>query len=96
MDTNNALVVFQGKSLRRVWNNDEWWFAVLDIVAILTDSTNPSDYLKKVRKRDEELNKGWGQIVTPLLVPTPGGVQSLNCANTEGCLRIIQSIQIEP
>ena len=62
----NELVVFQGKQIRRIWNNNQWYFVVLDIVRVLTDSPNPSDYLKKIRKRDESLNEGWGQIVIPL------------------------------
>jgi hypothetical protein len=45
-----------------------------------------------MRKRDEELSKGWGQFVTPLSVDTAGGKQKLNCANAKGLLRIIQSI----
>jgi len=45
-----------------------------------------------MRRRDEELNKGWGQIATPLMVQTKGGKQQINCANTEGIFRIIQSI----
>lgn len=53
---------------------------------------NVTDYVKKMRLRDKELSKGWGQIVTPLLVPTPGGEQKLNCATAEGLFRIIQSI----
>jgi len=58
----------------------------------LTDSVNTSDYIKKMRNRDKELAKGWGQIVTPLSIETSGGNQKLNCANTEGLFRIIQSI----
>ncbi len=88
----NKLIVFENKQIRRTWHNQEWWFCVIDIIEILTDSKNPSDYLKKVKNRDEELNKGWGQIVTPLLIETKGGKQKLNCANTEGIFRIIQSI----
>src|SRR5665648_575243 len=57
-----------------------------------TDTPNPSDYIKKMRKRDEELSKGWGQFVTPLSVDTIGGKQKLNCASAKGLLRIIQSI----
>ena len=53
---------------------------------------NPSVYIKKMRKRDEELSKGWGQFVTPLSVDTTGGKQKLNCASAKGLLRIIQSI----
>ncbi len=59
---------------------------------MLTDTPNPSDYIKKMRKRDVELSKGWGQFVTPLSVDTIGGKQNLNCANAKRLLRIIQSI----
>lgn len=82
----------QGKNIRRTMHNDEWWFVVADIVQILTDPTNVTAYIKKIRSRDKELSKGWGQIVTPLLVDTTGGKQKLSCANTEGIFRIIQSI----
>jgi hypothetical protein len=57
-----------------------------------TGTPNATDYIKKMRKRDELLSQGWGQLVTPLLVDTPGGRQKLNCANAQGLLRIIQSI----
>jgi len=86
------IVVFQEKSVRRTWHQDEWWFSVQDIVAVLTDSANPADYIKKIRSRDKELAQGWGQLVTPLPLETEGGVQRGNCANTEGIFRIIQSI----
>lgn len=92
MDQENKIVIFQEKQIRRVWHNDEWWYVILDIVAGLTDSKNPSGYLKDMRRRDKELAKGWGQIATPLLVETKGGKQKINCANTEGIFRIIQSI----
>ncbi|MBU4351970.1 MAG: Bro-N domain-containing protein [Nanoarchaeota archaeon] len=92
MEIKNKLIVFQGKNIRKTWHNDEWWFSVVDIVAVLTDSPNPSDYLKKLKKRDEELAKGWGQFVTPLKLDTSGGKQSMICANTENALRIVQSI----
>jgi hypothetical protein len=84
--------IFRGKEIRRTLHNNEWWFVIVDVVAVLTDSVNPSDYIKKMRSRDKELAKGWGQIVTPLSIETPGGNQRLNCANTEGIFRVIQSI----
>ena len=86
------VAVFKGKKVRRVFKNGQWWFAVADVVEILTDSANVADYIKKIRKRDEELAKGWGQIVTPLPIETAGGKQRVNCSNTEGIFRIIQSI----
>ena len=88
----NKIVVFQEKNVRRVWHEDKWWFVVNDIVEVLTETPNASDYLKKVRKRDEELAKGWGQIVTPLPVPTEGGAQRMSCANMKGLFRLIMSI----
>ena len=92
MDQNKALVVFQGKDIRRTWFKDEWWFVIEDIVFVLTDSKDPKQYISKMRTRDEELSKGWVQFVHTLSIPTSGGSQSMNCANTEGIFRIIQSI----
>ena len=57
-----AIVIFKEKNIRRVWHKDEWYFAVVDVVAALTDSVNPSDYIKKIRMRDNELTKGWVSI----------------------------------
>ncbi len=88
----NKLVVFQSKEIRRTLHNGEWWFVIVDIVAALTDSIDPAGYVKDLRRRDAELSKGWGQIATPLWVETSGGKQKINCANTEGVFRIIQSI----
>ena len=86
------LAFFQKKEIRKTLHENEWWFVVVDVVAALTDSANPTDYLNKVRQRDPELAKGYGQIVHPLTVQTAGGPQKLNCANTEGVFRLIQSI----
>lgn len=89
-----GIKLFESNEIRTVWNlNDEkWYFAVVDVVKILTDSADPSDYIKKMRKRDSMLSQAWGQIVTPLLIDTNGGKQKVNCANAQGLLRIIQSI----
>lgn len=93
MDTNNAIVVFQGKNIRRTWHNNEWWFSVFDIVSILTDSADPKQYVKKMRSRDPVLNSNWGTICTPLeLLAADGKKRETNCVNTEGAFRIIQSI----
>lgn len=90
METNIA--VFRGKEIRKTIHKNEWWFSVVDVIEALTDTVNATDYIKKMRSRDEELGKGWEQIVTPLWLDTEGGKQQLNCANTEGIFRIIQSI----
>lgn len=94
MPETTQIKLFQEKKVRSVWNEDEqqWYFVIADVVAILTDSVNPSDYIKKMRKRDPALSEGWGQLVTPLAVQTSGGKQKLNCANVKSLFRIIQSI----
>lgn len=81
--------LFEEKKVRSVWDDEQekWYFCVVDVVEILTDSVNPTDYLKKMKKRDSELSKGWGQIVTPLSIQTAGGKQRVNCATTEGMAR---------
>ena len=92
MEQENKLVVFEDKEIRRVWHNEEWWFVIVDVVGALSESKNPSGYVRDMRRRDPELSKGWGQIAHPLPVETAGGKQRINCANTEGIFRIIQSI----
>jgi len=86
------IALFKGRKIRKTIHNNEWWFVIVDVVAALTDSLQPDGYLKDMRRRDPELSKGWGQIATPLLIKTEGGQQKINCANTEGIFRIIQSI----
>ena len=59
------IAVFRQKGIRRTIHKNEWWFVVNDVVVPLTDSPNVKDYLRKMRIRDAELGKGWGQIVPP-------------------------------
>ena len=91
-NSKHPISLFEGKSIRKKWHNEQWWFVISDVVLALTNSVNPKGYIKDMRRRDEQLSQGWGQIATPLLVSTKGGNQKINCANTEGLFRIIQSI----
>lgn len=91
-DSETRIAIFKQKEIRKTIYKNEWWFVIEDVVVALTDSVQPGGYIKDMRRRDEELAKGWGQIATPLSIKTPGGVQKINCANTEGVFRIIQSI----
>ena len=94
MTAQNSIKLFESKKVRTIWNSEQeqWYFSVIDVVAVLTESSNPTDYIKKIRKRDDELSKGWGQIVTPLPIQTKGGMQRTNFATLNGIFRIIQSI----
>ena len=62
MTQHNEIKIFDAQQVRSVWDDtaEEWYFAVVDVVAALTDSVNPTDYIKKMRQRDPELAKGWG------------------------------------
>jgi len=87
--------LFESKQIRSVWNDkdEKWYFAVVDVVEVLTDSVNPRDYIKKMRRRDDQLNSNWGTICPPLeLIAKDGRKRKVQCANAEGLLRIIQSI----
>ncbi len=91
--TNQKLAIFRGKTIRKTIHNNEWWFSVSDIVEALTDSADVKQYLKKMRKRDSELDMNWGTICTPLEMTTKDGKKrKITSANTEGIFRIIQSI----
>ena len=67
MTPKQAIQLFEERKVRTVWDDrsEEWYFAVSDVVEVLTDSVNPTDYIKKMKKRDPELSKGWRQIAPP-------------------------------
>ena len=87
------IALFKGKQIRKIIHQNEWWFSVSDVVEALTDSSDPKQYIKKMRQRDPELNSYWGTVCTPLEIVAPDGkMRETNCANTEGIFRIVQSI----
>jgi DNA-damage-inducible protein D len=73
MDQITKIAIFKGQKVRKTIHNNEWWFVVDDIVVALTDSSSPKDYINKMRRRDTELSKGYGQFVHTLPVETQGG-----------------------
>ena len=87
------IAIFQEAAIRRTWHNEEWWFALSDVILVLTDSADPRQYVKKMLSRDPALDANWGTTCTPLALQAPDGkMRETNCANTEGLFRIIQSI----
>ncbi len=66
----HAIALFGQKEIRRIWHDERWFFSIIDVVAVLTDSADPAGYLKDMRRRDPFFSEGWGQIATPLSIPT--------------------------
>ena len=93
MDSHNAIAVFEGKNIRKTWHNNEWWFSVVDITGILSESPDPRNYWKvlKFRLKDEgsEAVTNCNQLK---LIASDGKYYETDCINTEGAFRIIQSI----
>jgi hypothetical protein len=91
METSTA--VFKGKEIRKTMHGNEWWFSIVDVCAILTESADPGAYWRKLKQR---LKEEGSQVVTFChglkLVAPDGKLRETDCANTEGIFRIIQSI----
>ena len=95
MSSNDKIQIFESQQIRAAWNDEqeEWYFSVQDVVAVLTDSADPKQYIKKKRTRDPELSSNWGTICTPVeMTAADGKRRKIQAANVEGILRIIQSI----
>lgn len=95
MDENNSIQLFEDRKIRTAWNEEkeEWYFSVVDVVAVLSDSANPTDYLKKMRKRDKQLASYLGTNCPQVeMTGSTGKKRKVLAANTEQILRIIQSI----
>ena len=95
MDENNSIQLFEDRKIRTAWDEEkeEWYFSVQDVVAVLSESTDPKQYIKKMRARDPQLSANWGTICTLVqMLAADGKQRKVQAANTEGILRIIQSI----
>lgn len=95
MQTDTKLQLFDSVHIRSHWDTEleEWFFSVVDVVAALTDSANPTDYLKKLRKRDEQLGEYVGTNCPQVAMPSASGKSRKTlAATTQQLFRIIQSI----
>jgi DNA-damage-inducible protein D len=82
---NGHLIPFEGKEIRKEWHNEEWYFSVIDVIEILTDTHNPQSYWGKLKERENQLLTICQKF--KFLAPD-GKKRSTDCANTEGILRI--------
>jgi DNA-damage-inducible protein D len=83
------ILPFEENSIRKTWHNEEWYFSVVDVVGVLTDSAIPRNYWSDLKKRENQLHDFCVQLK---IEATDGKNRSTDCANTEGILRIIQSV----
>ena len=89
MEKRDALTPFGGKEIRKIWHDDQWYFSVVDIIEVLTDSPHPRNYWSMLKKREPQLYT----ICVQLKMQATDGLQrSTDCANTEGVLRIVMSV----
>lgn len=93
MDSKDALVVFEGTKIRRVWHDDQWYFSVVDVVGILTDSSIPRRYWSDLKIKLEEEGFELYEKIVQLKIPSSDGKKYESfCANTESMFRIIHPI----
>lgn len=95
MSESKEIQLFENHPIRTAWNSEqeEWSFSIEDVVAVLSGSTDPKQYVKRMRSRDAELSSNWGTICTLVEMEAQDGKQrKIMAATTEGVLRIIQSI----
>lgn len=89
----DKLALFEEKQIRKTWKDNKWYFSIIDVVYVLTDFVDPKQYLKKVKSRDIEIHNNWGTICTLLeMTALDGKKRKIQMSDTEGILRIIQSI----
>lgn len=95
MDLHTKIILFNDQTIRNHWDaeQEEWLFSVVDVVAALTDSANPTDYLKKLRKRDEQLGEYIGTSCPQVAMQSATGKSRKTlAATTQQLFRIVQSI----
>jgi hypothetical protein len=94
MDNKKAIAVFENKQIRRHYDDkaEVWYFSLVDIIEALTESTNATDYLKKLRKRDAELNSYIGTNCPQVAMLTNGKNRKTLAGNAQHIFRLIQSI----
>ena len=94
MEEKNALVIFEGQQIRRIWYDGRWFFSVVDVVGVLTDSQDPRNYWKVLKHR--LIEEGGNEVVTKCnqlkLIAEDGKLRETDCTDTETMFRIIQSV----
>ena len=86
---NNELTIFEGQHIRQVWHEEDWYYAVADIIEVLTDSKDAKAYWRKLKQREPQLVTICHSLK---MIALDGKNRKTDCANREGLFRIIQSV----
>lgn len=89
---NNELTPFEGNGIRKVWHDEQWFFAIIDIIAVLAETSSPRQYWTKVKNglvNESQLQPFWLQLK---MIAPDGKNRLTDCANAEGIFRIIMSV----
>jgi len=94
MKSDNKIIVFENKKIRRTWYDDDWWFSIVDVVGVLTESVDAKDYWYRLKKRESEFSDvELSTFCRQLKLKSSDGKKYLtDCSNKQGLFRIIQSI----
>jgi DNA-damage-inducible protein D len=93
MEIENKLVVFQDKKIKRIWHNDEWYFSIVDIIAVLTESVDAAAYWRKLKQRLKDEGNETVTNCHALKMPAPDGKMRLtDVGNTKEVFRLLQSV----
>lgn len=95
MSHEQQIQLFEDRKVRTVWDSEQekWYFSIVDVIQVLTNSADPKQYIKKMKARDPQLNLNWGTICTPIRMVGEDGKQRLQmAADTEQLFRLIQSV----
>ena len=91
MTQKQAIQLFEERKVRTVWDEDteQWYFSIVDVVEVLTESNDPKQYIKKMRSRDPELSMNWGTICTPVRMRgADGKMRRPRIVNSAGNVRL--------
>lgn len=92
MEKDNTIILFQEKQIRREWHDGEWYFSIVDVIEVLTDSPLPRQYWTKVKKKLIEEGQVYPIWIHLKMVAPDGKARLTDAANTEGLFRIIMSV----
>jgi DNA-damage-inducible protein D len=92
MENQNSIIPFESQEIRKIWHDEQWYFSVVDVIHVLTDSPIPKTYWSKLKTKIKDESQTYPNTVRLKLTASDGRQRLTDCANTEGIFRIIMSV----